>query len=169
MKSSIEHAGWNIHNKTDAPVKTVGLHILRPYQPVVIGMPGNGKSGEFESESQSNIDWDSVKCRGGENDPSFDITAWRSRNTEWKDCYDEILPPGNYTIHTHDTETDTAHTTVASLFDGLSDYYIWDTRDVSSSAKTQRRGDPPHKHVLVRTEQAIPVDQLPDRPRITSY
>lgn len=132
-------------------------------------MPGNGEGGEFEAEHKSSIDWDSVKRPSDDNDLSYDITAWTSRDTEWKDRYDEVIPPGNYTIHTHDTETDAAHNNVASLLDGLTDYYIWDTRDVYSGSKARRRGYPPHKHVLVRTDQPVPVDQLPDRPRITSY
>jgi hypothetical protein len=132
-------------------------------------MPGNGKSNEHESESWSNGLPSSGKKYDDKNNTLHRITAWRSSENEWKDRYDEFLPPGNYEIHTHDTDTDTAHATVASLLDEYTDYYIWDTRDVYSSAKARRRDDPAHKHVLVRTTQPIAVDQLSDIPRITSF
>jgi len=132
-------------------------------------MPGNGNSTEFEANSRSNTASNSVQSYDDDIDRIQRVTAWRSRERKWKEHYDEFLPPGNYRIHTHDTDINTAHNTVASLFDGLTDYHIWNTRDVSSSAKARRRDDPAHKHVLVRTKQPIPVDELPDTPRITSY
>lgn len=132
-------------------------------------MPGDGKSDEIEPKSNSSTVFDLTQSDDGKNNISHRIAAWRSKDTEWKDRYDEYLSPRNYKIHTHDTDTEAAHATVASLLDGVTDYYIWDTRDVSSSAKARRRDDPAHKHVLVRTTQPVPVDQLPDTPRITSY
>jgi hypothetical protein len=132
-------------------------------------MPGNGKRDETEPKSQLNTTFDSTRTDDDKTDTYQSIMAWRSTDTEWKDHHDEFLPPGNYKIHTHATDTDTAHATVTSLLDELTDYHIWDTREVYSSAKARRRDDPAHKHVLVRTTQPIPVDELPDTPRITSY
>lgn len=162
-------AGWNSHNKTDAAAKTVGLRILREYHPVEIDMPETGTSGEFTSKDRSTDESDQARRHNEEHISAQGLTAWRTSDSDWKARYDAVLPPGNYTIHTHETDTEAAHTTVATLFDGLTDYEIWATRDVYTSAKARRRDEPAYKHVLVRTAQPIPVAHLPDIPRITSY
>ncbi|MFC6873524.1 hypothetical protein [Halobellus marinus] len=56
---------------------------------------------------------------------------------------------------------------MAAFFDGLTDYEIWATRDVYTSAKARRRDEPAYNHVLVRTAQPIPVAHPPDHQLLT--
>lgn len=147
----------------------VGLNILIPISPVIVDMAKQWKAGAEELNHSSNRSFDLGEKPDFDNITSERLPTVTTRRKGWKEQFTDALQPGNYMIHTHETDTEDAHDTVESIFDGLTEFYIWDIRDHYSSVKDRRRGEPAFKHVLVRTYEAIPIHQLPDSPRITSY